>query len=62
MIVYCFSYVAEALVPFCSFLLKLSEGMQIFSSSGWRSWIPYTISVLFWRYRSRLLFSFFFRG
>ncbi len=41
MIVCCFSYVAEAIVLFCSFILKLSEGMQIFSASSWRSWIPY---------------------
>jgi hypothetical protein len=41
MIVCCFSYIAEALVLFYSFILKLSEGMQIVSASGWRSWIPY---------------------
>ena len=41
MMVCCFSYVADALVLFCSSILKLSEGMQIFSASGWRSWIPY---------------------
>ena len=46
MIVCCFSYVADALVLFCSFILKLSEGMQIFSASGWRSWIPYAATAV----------------
>ena len=41
MMVCCFSYVGEALVLFCFVILKLSEGMQIFTASGWRSWIPY---------------------
>jgi hypothetical protein len=46
MIVCCFSYVADALVLFCSFILKLSEGMRIFSVSGWRSWIPYVSTAV----------------
>lgn len=41
MTVCCFSYMAEALVLSCAFILKLSEGMHIFSTSGWRTWIPY---------------------
>jgi hypothetical protein len=41
MIVCCLSYLADALVGLCSFLLKLSEGLLIFGDSGWRSWIPY---------------------
>jgi hypothetical protein len=46
MIVCCLSYVADALVIFCSFILKLSEGIQIFSASGWRSWIPYASTAV----------------
>jgi hypothetical protein len=46
MIVCCFSYVADALVLFCSFILKLSEGMRIFSTAGWRSWIPYAATAV----------------
>jgi hypothetical protein len=46
MVVCCFSYVADALVLLFSFILKLSEGMQIFSASGWRSWIPYASTAV----------------
>jgi hypothetical protein len=46
MIVCCLSYVAEALVRLCSFILKLSEGIRIFSASGWRSWIPYASTAV----------------
>ena len=46
MIVCCFSYAAEAIVLFCAFILKLSEGVQIFSSSGWRSLVPYASTAV----------------
>jgi hypothetical protein len=46
MIVCCISYLADALALCFSFILKLSEGLQIFSTSGWRSWIPYASTAV----------------
>jgi hypothetical protein len=46
MVVCCVSYLADAMVLCCSFILKLSEGVQIFSTSGWRSWIPYASTAI----------------
>jgi hypothetical protein len=46
MIICCLSYVADALVLFCSSILKISEAAQAFSSAGWRSWIPYASTAV----------------
>jgi hypothetical protein len=46
MIVCCSCYTADALSRFCSFMLKLSGDVWIFSHSGWKSWIPYASTAV----------------
>ncbi len=72
MIVCCFSYLADAVARFCSFLTSLSKDVPHLQSSDWRIWLPYastaipvlipvlfaaSIFVLFTRFASMVVFE-----